>query len=52
MAEPTKSCPKCGGPMTLHQRPKPPGSSSMFMGENHWICGNPSCKYVLVEAST
>ncbi len=49
MAEPTKPCPKCGVQMTLHQRPKPLGSSSMFMDENHWLCTNPECKKVLVE---
>jgi len=51
MAEPTKSCPKCGGQMVLHQRPKPQKSSLMFMDENHWVCTNADCKKVLVEAA-
>ena len=50
MAEQAKSCPKCGSSMTLHKRPRPQGSSSMFMGEDHWLCTNPDCKYVVVES--
>ena len=35
--------------MILHQRPKPLGSSSMFMGEKHWVCTNADCKHVVIE---
>ena len=49
MADQAKSCPKCGSPMTLHKRPRPQGSSSMFMGEDHWLCTNPTCKNILIE---
>jgi len=49
MAAPQKTCPKCGSPMTLHQRPRPQGSSAMFMGEDHWVCANPKCGNVVQE---
>ena len=35
--------------MVLHQRPKPQGSSSMFLDENHWLCTKETCKQVVVE---
>ena len=50
MADP-KTCPKCGSSMTLHPRPKPPGSSSMFMDEDHWVCSNPKCGHVIVQST-